>query len=75
MPLYYHNKEIYEADPYRDMTISGGALYIHFDLIHDGEDDDLLYKIRYQLNDFYLTKLRIKAAPTAAMNVPRILIF
>lgn len=56
-----HNKELYEADPYRDMTISGGALYIHFDLIHDGEDDDLLYKIRYQLNDFYLTEASHKS--------------
>ena len=49
------NSEIYEADPYRDITISNdGALFIHFDLLHDGEDD-LLYVIRYQMNDFYLT--------------------
>lgn len=56
-----HNREIYDADPYRDITISRGALFIHFDLLHDGEDDDLLYVIRYQMNDFYLIEATHKS--------------
>ncbi len=47
-------REMYDADPYRDITISNGLLYIHFDLLHDGGEDKLLYAIRYQSNDFYL---------------------
>lgn len=56
-----HNREIYDADPYRDITISRGALFIHFDLLHDGDDDDLLYVIRYQMHDFYLTEATHKS--------------
>ncbi|HTD40923.1 MAG TPA: hypothetical protein VK671_09900, partial [Mucilaginibacter sp.] len=56
-----HNREIYDLDPYRDITISEGALFIHFDLPHDGEDDDLLYIIRYQMSDFYLTEATHKS--------------
>jgi hypothetical protein len=48
------SREMYEVDPYRDITISNGLLYIHFDLLHDGDEDKLLYAVRYQLNDFYL---------------------
>ncbi|MBV8388271.1 MAG: hypothetical protein JO080_00570 [Mucilaginibacter sp.] len=47
------NREMYDADPYKDITISKGLLSIHFDLLHDGEDK-LVYVIGYQLNDFYL---------------------
>jgi len=54
------DREMYDTDPYRDITISKGLLYIHFDLVHDGEDK-LVYVIGYQLNDFYL----INAARTS----------
>jgi len=48
------SRDIYDVDPYGDITITKGALYIHFDLLHDGGEDKLLYVIGYQLNDFYL---------------------
>jgi hypothetical protein len=47
-------REMYDTDPYRDITISKGMLNIHFDLLHDGGEDKLVYMIRYQLDDFYL---------------------
>jgi hypothetical protein len=48
------SREMYDTDPYKDITIAKGMLYIHFDLLHDGGEDKLLYMIKYQLNDFYL---------------------
>ena len=48
------SREMYDVDPYKDITISKGLLNIHFDLLHDGSEDKLLYVINYQLNDFYL---------------------
>jgi len=47
------SRELYDADPYRDITISRGLLDIHFDLLHDGEDE-LVYTVGYLMNDFYL---------------------
>ena len=47
------SREMYDADPYRDITISKGVLGIHFDLLHDGEDE-LVYTVGYLMNDFYL---------------------
>jgi hypothetical protein len=48
------SREMYDSDPYKDITITNGSLYIHFDLLHDGGEDKLLYVSRYQQNDFYL---------------------
>lgn len=48
------SREMYDTDPYKDITIAKDLLYIHFDLLHDGGDDKLLYAIGYQNNDFYL---------------------
>lgn len=48
------SREMYETDPYKDITIAKGLLYIHFDLLHDGAEDKLIYVIGYQSNDFYL---------------------
>lgn len=48
------SREIYDADPYKDITITKDLLSIHFDLLHDGGEDKLLYVIKYQQNDFYL---------------------
>lgn len=47
------SRGMYDADPYRDITISKGLLGIHFDLLHDGEDE-LVYTVGYLMNDFYL---------------------
>jgi hypothetical protein len=47
-------REMYDSDPYRDITIANGLLFVHFDLLHDGGEDKLVYKIGYELNDFYL---------------------
>lgn len=58
------SREMYDADPYKDITIAEGLLYIHFDLLHDSAEDKLLYAIRYQLNDFYL----IDASRTSRSN-------
>lgn len=48
------SREVYDADPYKDITIAKGLLYLYFDLAHDGGEDKLLYVIGYQMNDFYL---------------------
>jgi hypothetical protein len=47
------SREVYNADPYRNITIAKGLLSVHFDLLHDGEDE-LVYTISYQTDDFYL---------------------
>jgi len=47
------SRNLYDADPYRDITISKELLGIHFDLLHDGEDE-LIYTVSYLMNDFYL---------------------
>lgn len=48
------SREMYDSDPYKDISIAKGLLYIHFDLLHDGAEDKLLYMIGYQSNDCYL---------------------